>query len=305
MCAVGDDDQAIYGWRGADVRNILDFEAHFPGARVVKLEQNYRSTRAHPRGRQRGHREAHRREVAQGALHRSAPAASRPTLAVAATPEVEATWVGREVRRAIRDEGRRARDIAVLYRSNGQSRLIEEALREQGVAHRVVGGTQFFERKEVKDVLAYLKLALNPGDEISLRRIVNVPARGIGDTSLERLALARGAAHGWSLWQARRARRRLRRLAERRARRVPGARRRRSRRRGSELFGEKRAPSAGRPRDGRGASGCRRTSTRARRTIDVAAKRWANVEGLLETLARREARDGQGHRRARRRSCTR
>ena len=90
----------------------------------------------------------------------------------------------------------------MLYRSNGQSRLLEESLREQGVAHRVVGGAQFFERKEVKDVLAYLKLALNPADEISLRRVVNYPPRGIGETALERLVDARATARGWSLWQA-------------------------------------------------------------------------------------------------------
>ena len=129
------------------------------------------------------------------------PTGDKVQLVVAGTPEVEATWVGREIRRMVRDEGKRARDVAVLYRSNGQSRLVEEALREQGVAHRVVGGTQFFERKEVKDVLAYMKLALNPSDEISLRRIINYPARGIGETSLEKLAL-HAATRQWSLWQA-------------------------------------------------------------------------------------------------------
>src|SRR5262249_39135000 len=102
--------------------------------------------------------------------------------------------------RLVREEGKRPRDVAVLYRSNGQSRLIEEALREQGVAHRVVGGTQFFERKEVKDVLAYMKLALNPSDEISLRRVINYPPRGIGEAPLEKLAL-HGATQQWPLWQ--------------------------------------------------------------------------------------------------------
>ena len=145
VCAVGDDDQSIYGWRGADVRNILDFEAHFPGARVVKLEQNYRSR-------------APILDVANAVIAKRTDAkwrkvlfteqagGEKPSIGVAPTPEVEATWVGREVRRLLRDEGRRARDVAVLYRSNGQSKLVEEALREQGVPHRVVGGPQFFER---------------------------------------------------------------------------------------------------------------------------------------------------------------
>jgi DNA helicase-2/ATP-dependent DNA helicase PcrA len=287
VCAVGDDDQAIYGWRGADVRNILDFETHFPGARIVKLEHNYRS-------------KAPILSVANAVIAKRIDAKWRkelftdqlggalPTVAVAPTPEVEGVWVGREVRQAIQEGGKNPRDIAVLYRSNGQSKLIEEALREQGVAHRVVGGTQFFERKEVKDVLSFLKLAMNPNDEIALRRIINVPARGIGDTSLERLALAAAQQH-WTLWQA-----------VQRAEGIDGlpnvardgckaleaviekARR--------ELFGEKRAPSVvarallegvGMQADVSGGSP----------TIDASAKRWANVEGLLETLARRETRE--------------
>ncbi len=290
VCAVGDDDQAIYGWRGADVRNILDFETHFPGARVIKLEQNYRSTEpilAVANAVIAKRTDAKWRKV----LFTDRAGGEKPTLAVAATPEVEATWVGREVRRAIRDEGRRARDIAVLYRSNGQSRLIEEALREQGVAHKVVGGAQFFERKEVKDVLAFLKLALNPNDEIALRRIVNVPARGIGDTSLERLAM-HAAERKWSLWTCVEradafddlptpARDGCRKLMET----VAQARR--------ELFGEKRVPSA----VARGLVErveLQDDISRASPNLDVAAKRWANVEGLLGTLARREARDGKG-----------
>src|SRR5882672_6410683 len=150
LCAVGDDDQAIYGWRGADVRNILEFETHFDGARVIKLEQNYRSRTPIL-------------AVANAVIAKRTDAKWRKELfteraggetvrlAVAPTPELEATWVGREIRRILRDQGKRPRDIAVLYRSNGQSRLLEEALREQGVAHRVVGGAQFFDRKEVKD----------------------------------------------------------------------------------------------------------------------------------------------------------
>ncbi len=199
VCVVGDDDQAIYGWRGADVRNILEFEEHFPGATVVKLEENYRSR-------------SPILAVANAVIAKRADARYRKVLftkraggdpvelVVATNPEVEAKWVAKEIRRRI-GEGQKRRELAVLYRSNGQSASLEEALREQGVAHRVIGGQQFFERKDVKDVLAYLKVALNPSDEISLRRIVNTPARGIGAASLDRLT-AHATARGWSLWQA-------------------------------------------------------------------------------------------------------
>jgi DNA helicase-2/ATP-dependent DNA helicase PcrA len=290
VCAVGDDDQAIYGWRGADVRNILDFERHFEGARVVKLEENYRSR-------------APILQVANAVIAKRTDAKWRKVLftsrsggdcvrvAVAATPEAEAAWVGRQVRAVVRDEGRRPRDVAVLYRSNGQSRLLEEALREQGIAHRVVGGTQFFERKEVKDVLAYLKVALNPSDEMSLRRIVNNPPRGIGDVTVERLSV-QAAARGWSLWQA------VERVDAIDG--IPGVARDGCRalesvvgdaRRG--LFGAHRPPSEV------ARSICDAVKLRAdieasAPTPDAAQKRWANVEGILGTLARREARDGPG-----------
>jgi len=287
VCAVGDDDQAIYGWRGADVRNILDFDGHFAGARVIKLEQNYRSRTSIL-------------AVANAVIAKRADAKWRKVLfgdrgegekvrlAVAPTPEAEALWVGREIRRRLRAQGKRARDIAVLYRSNGQSKLVEEALREQGVLHRVVGGTQFFERKEVKDVLAYMKLVVNPSDEISLRRIINYPARGIGETSLEKLAL-HAATRQWSLWQAVErvdalddvggpARDGCRALAA-----LVGEARR-------DLFGAKRPPSE-----------VARTIVErvalkgeidgSSPTVGAAGKRWANVEGVLGTLARREARE--------------
>lgn len=287
VCAVGDDDQAIYGWRGADVRNILDFEAHFVGARVVKLEHNYRSTmpilgvanaviakRVDAKWRKE--------------LFTDRAGGAKPTVTVAPTPEVEATWVGREIRRAMGEGGKRARDVAVLYRSNGQSKLIEEALREQGVGHRVVGGTQFFERKEVKDVLAFLKLALNPNDEISLRRIVNVPARGIGDTSLERLAL-HAATSGWTLWQAVERSDAIDGLSgpardgcKALAKVIEQAR--------QDLFAEKKAPSAVARSLVEGV-GLQADLLATSPTADASAKRWANVEGLFETLARREARE--------------
>jgi superfamily I DNA/RNA helicase len=200
ICVVGDDDQSIYGWRGADVRNILEFEEHFPGAEVVKLEQNYRSR-------------APVLAVANAVIAKRQDSKYRKVLfteraggdtvqvGLAATPEVEASWVARDVKKRHVDGKTPLREMAVLYRSNLQSKAIEEALREHAVPHRVLGGQQFFERKEVKDVLAYLKVVLNPADEISLRRVVNYPARGIGAASLERLAL-HAVARGWTLSEA-------------------------------------------------------------------------------------------------------
>ena len=199
LCVVGDDDQAIYGWRGADVRNILDFEEHFAGAKVVKLEQNYRSLKpvldvanaVIARRRDTKHRKV---------LFTDRVGGEKVQSVVAVSPEAEAQWVAMEVRKAIQG-GVPAREVAVLYRSNGQAKAIEESLREQLVPYRVVGGQQFFERKEVKDLLAYMKLALNRADEISLRRILNYPPRGIGDASIEKLAET-ALARGWTLWQA-------------------------------------------------------------------------------------------------------
>jgi DNA helicase-2/ATP-dependent DNA helicase PcrA len=291
VCAVGDDDQAIYGWRGADVRNILDFESHFPGARVVKLEQNYRSQQpilsvANAVIAKRT--DSKWRKV----LFTERDGGERVRLAVAPTPEVEATWVGREVRRLVREEGKRPRDVAVLYRSNGQSRLVEEALREQGVTHRVVGGTQFFERKEVKDVLAYMKLALNPSDEISLRRVVNYPARGIGEATLEKLAL-HAATRAWPLWQ----------VVERvdAFDDVPGAGRDGCRGLAQLVADARRDlfdPAAKKPPSEVARTIVERIGLKAEidgssPSVDAAGKRWANVESILATLARRETRAGK------------
>jgi DNA helicase-2/ATP-dependent DNA helicase PcrA len=188
VCAVGDDDQAIYGWRGAEVKNILRFERHFPGAKEVRLEQNYRST-----GRilacangviaKNPQRKAKRLWTAAG---------EGEPIRVASfeSEEEEAAAVAEAIARG-RSEGRALSDFAVLYRLNAQSRPLEEALRERGVPHRVHGGPAFFDRAEVKDLLAYLKVAVEPRDEVSLSRIVNVPPRGIGDASLTRV-------HAWA-----------------------------------------------------------------------------------------------------------
>jgi DNA helicase-2/ATP-dependent DNA helicase PcrA len=184
LCAVGDDDQAIYGWRGAEVRHILGFERRFPGARVVRLEQNYRST---------GNVLACANAVIARSARRHAkrlwtdagPGAPVRVVALA-DEEEEARFVAGEIVRA-RAEGRRLEDAAVLYRLNAQSRPLEEALREAGIPHVVRGGPAFFDRAEVRDVLAWLKVCAAPHDDVSLARIVDVPPRGIGDVSLGRL----------------------------------------------------------------------------------------------------------------------
>lgn len=194
VCAVGDDDQAIYGWRGAEVRNILRFERHFPGAKEVRLEQNYRST---------GHILACANAVIAKTsarrpkrLFTAAGEGDRVRVVALPSEEDEARFVAEEIAR-LRREGRPLGELAVLYRLNAQSRPIEEALREASIPHAVHGGPAFFDRSEVRDLLAYLKVCVAPDDEVSLARIVNVPARGIGDATLERVhrwAVERGVA---------------------------------------------------------------------------------------------------------------
>jgi ATP-dependent DNA helicase UvrD/PcrA len=181
VCVVGDEDQSIYKFRGAEIRNILDFERDHAGAVVVKLEQNYRSTATIL--------DAAAAVIANNAerkgksLWTQNARGEKIDLFHAADDRAEATWVAR----CVIDEARRRpyEDIVVLYRTNAQSRSFEEAFRRDRIPYQVVGAMQFYERKEVKDVLAYLKLAVNPGDDVAFRRIVNVPPRGIGDTTVD------------------------------------------------------------------------------------------------------------------------
>jgi superfamily I DNA/RNA helicase len=196
ICAVGDDDQSIYAFRGADVGNILEFERHFPGAAVIKLEQNYRSTQRIL---------AAANAVIAGNLHRhdkklrTANGIGAPLdLYEHDTDVAEAEAVAREIQ--VRRLSRKLRweEFAVLYRTNPQARVLEEALRTQGIPYRVVGGTSFFDRKEVADCLAYLRAVVVPDDEIALRRIINFPARGVGRTTVLKLAaLARERRTGF------------------------------------------------------------------------------------------------------------
>ncbi|MFO0597432.1 MAG: UvrD-helicase domain-containing protein, partial [Myxococcaceae bacterium] len=184
VCVVGDDDQCIYSWRGAEVRNILDFERLFPGGKEVRLEQNYRSNQVIlDAANSVIEKNPARRPKRMWSEVKGGP---KIRLCCAPTEEDEARWVAAEVKRAIM-EGMRADEIAILYRVNGQSRFLEEFLREKEVRYEVAGGSEFFDQREVKDVIAYFKVIANPKDEISLLRIVNVPARGIGDVTMERL----------------------------------------------------------------------------------------------------------------------
>ena len=188
LCAVGDDDQSIYAWRGAEPSNILEFSRHFPGARLVKLEENYRSTTpilASANAVIANNAKAGRHDKVLFTRRAAPEGAERVVCVRAADADEEAAFVCEEIE-ALRLRHRYALgDFAVLYRSNLQSRAFEEAMRERGLRFRMVGGTQFYERKEVKDVIAYLKVITNPKDEISLRRVINYPARGIGPKALE------------------------------------------------------------------------------------------------------------------------
>jgi superfamily I DNA/RNA helicase len=199
LCVVGDDDQSIYSWRGADPTNILNFEHMFPGAQVVKLEQNYRST---PTILAAANAVIANNAVRHGKkLWSDLPDGERIIAAVANDPDEEVRYVIGEIERLRSEEGRRYRDVAILYRSNIQTKLLEEELRTHQTPYAMFGGQQFFERKEVKDVIAYLRLALNSRDEIALRRVINYPARGIGATSVQRLATWAHTRH-MPLWEA-------------------------------------------------------------------------------------------------------
>jgi DNA helicase-2/ATP-dependent DNA helicase PcrA len=201
VCAVGDEDQSIYSWRGADIRNILEFEQDFPNAQIIRLEQNYRSTQniltaagavVAKNVRRKGKKLWTERQDGSLIGYYEAP-----------DGENEALFIATRVQKFLREtgeEGERGR-CAVLYRTNSQSRLVEEALRRYNVAYTMVGGFSFYERAEVKDMLAYLRLVRNPHDSMALQRAINTPARGIGATTmatLERIALETGV----SIWDA-------------------------------------------------------------------------------------------------------
>jgi len=199
VMVVGDDDQSIYGWRGADIRNILDFERDFPQAAIVRLEENYRSTpqildlanvAISPNTERRGK-----------TLRSTRPPGERGTVVGAYDDRDEADYIVEEIALRRGSPGGRApgqplgagltlRDFAILYRTNAQSRALEESLRRKGFAYRLVGAVRFYDRREIRDLMAYLKLIANPNDDEAFRRAIAVPKRGIGDTSIDTLAAA-------------------------------------------------------------------------------------------------------------------
>ncbi|HUL50146.1 MAG TPA: UvrD-helicase domain-containing protein [Gemmatimonadales bacterium] len=188
LCVVGDDDQAIYGWRGADVRHMLAFQRDFPGTTLVKLEQNYRSTQIILDAANGVI--AENRERLGKTLFTDRQGGDPVTLLTAADERDEAQWLAGELARRAAESDVPYTGMAVLYRTNAQSRPLEDAFRYRGIPYRLVGAVSFYERREVKDVLAYLRVIVNPADGEALLRIANVPRRGIGDTSLELLSRA-------------------------------------------------------------------------------------------------------------------
>ena len=197
ICVVGDPDQSIYAWRGADISNILNFEEHYPEARTIKLEQNYRSTQTILDAADAVIRNNTTRKEKQ--LWTSSPSGAPLRYYQAMDAEGEARFVAAKIEEHRRlDPKTRA---AVLYRTNAQSRLFEEALRRAGLAYNIVGGFSFYERAEVRDIVSYLKLALNPHDSVALMRVVNTPTRGLGKQTLDELD-RRAKDYGVSLWEA-------------------------------------------------------------------------------------------------------
>ena len=198
LCVVGDDDQSIYGWRGADVRNILEFERQFPGATVVKLEENYRST---PIILEAANAVIAKNEARHPkCLRTSKSGGELIEIVTAPTPEDEAAFVTMEIKKLC-DHGRKPGDIAILFRASNLTQPFEESLRIGEVPFKMSGGSQFYGRKEVKDTVAYLRVLLEPRDELALRRIVNYPARGVGPVTLDHATLAAKDKQS-TLWHA-------------------------------------------------------------------------------------------------------
>jgi len=199
LAVTGDPDQSIYGWRGANLNNILEFERDFPNVHVVRLERNYRSTQRilHVAA----HLIAHNRRRKEKALFTENSPGAPVRLVAYGTQKDEAEDIARRIAEQIAAGRRRPRDFAVFYRVNALSRALEVALRQYGIPYQMVNGLEFFQRKEIKDVLAYLHLLNNPRDEVALLRIINVPPRGIGKTTISRLSQF-AAEQGISLLEA-------------------------------------------------------------------------------------------------------
>lgn len=185
MCVVGDDDQCIYEWRGADISNILNFEKDYKEAKVIKLEQNYRS---------KGNILNAANEVIKNNSQRKNKVlrtenenGNKIKVFRAYSDIDEAKFAASEIKKIIKDSERSFNDFAVLYRTNAQSRIFEDVFMKRDIPYRLIGGLKFYDRKEIKDLMAYLKLINNPLDDISLRRIINVPKRSIGDATVKKV----------------------------------------------------------------------------------------------------------------------
>jgi DNA helicase II / ATP-dependent DNA helicase PcrA len=185
VCVVGDSDQGVYGWRGADLRNILEFEEAFPDVTTVILDQNYRSTQTILDAANAVIDNNVERKPKS--LWTDSGMGERIVRYHAEDEGDEATWVAGTARQLHADDATNFREMAVLYRTNAQSRVIEEAFMRLGVPYKVVGGTRFYDRREIKDAMAYLRAVINPADEVSVKRVLNVPKRGIGDASVAKL----------------------------------------------------------------------------------------------------------------------
>ena len=199
LCVVGDDDQCIYQWRGADIKNILGFEKDYPEAKVIKLEQNLRPkcnilNAANVVIVNNANRKSK-------VLRTEQELGSKIKIYRAFSDGDEGTFVANQIEKIKREQNRQYKDFAILYRTNAQSRIFEESLRRAAIAYKIVGGTKFYDRKEIKDMLSYLKVLVNPSDSIALRRIINVPKRGIGDATIQKV-LDFAESYELTLWDA-------------------------------------------------------------------------------------------------------
>lgn len=185
ICVVGDDDQCIYQWRGADIRNILDFEKDYPNAKTIKLEQNYRSV-ANILGAA-NEVIKNNSERKSKVLRTESEAGEKVRVYNAYSDIEEASFVASQIKKISETEGRSYKEFAILYRTNAQSRTFEDAFMKADIPYRIIGGLKFYDRKEIKDIMAYLKVIANPDDGVSLRRIINVPKRSIGDATVDKV----------------------------------------------------------------------------------------------------------------------
>ena len=199
LCVVGDADQSIYGWRGADMQNILDFEKDYPDAAVILLEQNYRSTKKHLSAANQVIENNSNRKPKN--LWTENKEGNKITYYRADNERDETRFIVDRMQEEIRSNHRNYGDFAILYRTNAQSRVMEETLLKANIPYKMVGGHKFYDRKEIKDILAYLNVLANPQDSISFERIVNSPKRGIGPGSIEKLR-SFASLHEWPLLEA-------------------------------------------------------------------------------------------------------